>query len=278
MRTLISLLFFSWGLTALLTAEERVVALGGPVTEIVFALGAGESVVAVDQSSLYPEAATERPQVGYVGAIGTEGILAMNPTLILATDRLGPPAARQQLENSGIPLKIISNPNTAESLKKAVLELGDALNRGAEAEALWTDIAAGLAAVQPLAAESGDPRVAFLMGNNGIPLAAGRDTQADGMIQLAGGSNVFQEYNGYKPVSEEALISADLDVILVASHRAPEDADPRDRLRDLGLTSLARSTGSKVLLVDLSYYLSFGPRTGQAALDLARRINEAPSS
>ena len=116
------------------------------------------------------------------------------------------------------------------------------------------------------------------MGNNGIPLAAGRDTQADGMIQLAGGRNVFQQYNGYKPVSEEALISADLDVILVASHRAPEDADPRDRLRDLGLTSLARSTTSKVLLVDLSYYLSFGPRTGQAALELARRINEAPSS
>lgn len=278
MRILFLSLLLSLILSLSHAAETRIVTLGGPVTEIVFALGAGDDVVAVDQSSLFPEAATGLPQVGYIGAVGSEGILAMNPTLILATERLGPPAARQQLENSGIPVEILLNPNTGESLKQVIFQLGAILERSSEAEVLWEEIQQSLEAVEPIAAGAGNPRTAFLMGNNGIPLAAGRDTQAGGMVELAGGTNVFQDYTGYKPVSEEALISAELDVILIASHRVSEGADPRDSLRDLGLTTLARSAESKILLVDLGYYLTFGPRTGQAALELARRISEPPTS
>lgn len=253
-----------------LSNAERVITLGGPVTEIAFALGAGPRIVAVDQSSLYPEAARDLPQVGYVGAIGAEGVLSMNPTLIIATTRLGPPSAVSQLENSEIPLVLVPNPNDLASLRNAIDQIASALALEDAADRLWSGIAGDIRSLQSLSESAEPPRVAFIMGNNGIPLAAGADTQAAGMIGIAGGQNVFTGYNGYKPVSEEAILTAAPDIILIASHQPAEGADPLERLRDLGLTTVARTRSGRVFLIDLSTFLSFGPRTGDAARELAR--------
>lgn len=272
MRRCLAFLLALGALGATTYAEpQRLVTLGGPVTEIVYALGAGADVVAVDASSTYPEATAPLPKVGYVGAVGAEGILAMEPTHIIATTRLGPPAAVDQLRASGVPLTLIDNPNSRASLRDAILELGALLDREERATSLWQAIAEDLSAAE--AQTSGTaPRVVFLLGANGAPLAAGSDTQGGGIITLAGGENVFSGHESYKPVSEEALIGAMPDVILIARHRLPEgdDTDPREHLRDLGLEQLAASTTAAVHLVDMGYYLSFGPRTGEAARKLAR--------
>ncbi len=271
-----SLLALVFGSFQPLFAADRIITLGGPVTEIAFALGAGDRIVAVDQSSLYPEAARELPQVGYVGAIGTEGVLSLNPSLIIATTRLGPPAAASQLENSGIPLVLVPNPNDLESLRRAIDQIAGALRLEDEADRLWARISAKLRPLEALGGSTGAPRVAFIMGNNGLPLAAGKDTQAAGMIGIAGGQNVFSGYNGYKPVSEEAILTVAPDIILIASHQPSEGDDPLERLRDLGLTTVARTSAGRVHLIDLSTFLSFGPRTGDAASELARLFYPQP--
>ncbi|MFW5883602.1 MAG: hemin ABC transporter substrate-binding protein, partial [Verrucomicrobiota bacterium] len=101
----------------------------------------------------------------------------------------------------------------------------------------------------------------------------GRDTQGAGILTLAGGRNLFDSYTGYKPVSEEALIQTNPDFIFIGSHGST-DAEPRERLAALGMERLAEATGAELRLLDLSEYLSFGPRTGKAALRLAEIFAE----
>ena len=79
-------------------AAQRIVSIGGPVTEIVYALGAGGDVVGVDTSSTYPETATRLPQVGYQRRLSAEGVLSLQPDVVLVTSDAGPPAALDQLK------------------------------------------------------------------------------------------------------------------------------------------------------------------------------------
>lgn len=254
--------------------ERRVVTLGGPATEIAFALGAGGEVVATDASSLYPEEARALPKVGYVAAVGAEGLLGQNPDLILATSRFGPPAVVEQIEASGIPLVIVESPHDVDSLETAIRKIGAALGQSEAADRLWKRIGADLETARAKAVTAGNPTAVFILGNAGSAMAAGRDTQAAGMLQLAGGRNLFDGYTGYQPVSEEALLNAEPDFIFVGRHGGETDADPRKRLEALGLGGLSASMDARVHFLDLGEYLIFGPRTGEAALRLAGMFTE----
>lgn len=270
-------LIYLFALPSLGTASERIVTLGGPVTEIVFALGAGEAVVAVDQSSAFPPEVSSLPQVGYVSAVSAEGILAMAPTRLITTNRIGPPATVSQLRASRIPLDIIPNPNDLESLRAAITAIGRSVGREAAAAELWTRIEGDLERVREMPQPATAPRTAFLLGNAGVPLAAGRETQAHGILTLAGAQNMFAGQIGYKPVSEEALIEAGLTHIFVGTHQPEAGADARVHLRRLGLQNLARSPDLRVDALDLTRFLTFGPRTGEAALELAAILYGAPA-
>src|SRR5690554_1264961 len=69
---------------------QRIVALGGPITEIVYALGAGEAVVGADITSTYPESVTALPRVGMYRSIAAEGVLSLTPTMVLGIEGVGP--------------------------------------------------------------------------------------------------------------------------------------------------------------------------------------------
>ncbi len=84
-----------------LLAEERVVSIGGDITEIVYALGAQNTLVARDTTSLRPALATKLPDVGYMRQLNAEGILAMRPTLVLASELSKPSLALTQWKRRG---------------------------------------------------------------------------------------------------------------------------------------------------------------------------------
>ena len=253
---------------------KRLVCVGGPVTEIVFALGFGDSVVAVDSSSMYPEEVQSLPQAGYVAAISAEGLLAMEPDLILASSRIGPPAVVEQLNATEVPMVVVDNPNSRETLKLALEIVGEKLGAEDRASALWKSIDSDLNRASEFATETEPIRAVFLLGNNGVALAAGGDTMGGGIIELAGGTNVFSSFKSYKAVSEEALISANPDVILIGSHRAAPGADARSYLERISLANISETSMASVHLIDMSEYLAFGPRVGQAALKLAQLFRE----
>ncbi|MEM7672937.1 MAG: ABC transporter substrate-binding protein [Verrucomicrobiota bacterium] len=248
---------------------QRIISLGGSITEIAWALGAEDRIIACDSSSQFPAEVRDLTQVGYVAAVSAEGLIAEKPDMIIASSRLGPPAAVEILKNTGIPLKIFPNPNDAASLESVVMGIGEALGLEESAKQLWSNIKADLAMVNELTAAKPETRVVFLLGRGGAPLAAGTGTQAAGIISLAGGTNIFSDYSGYKSVTTESLISEAPDFILIgASFRNP-GSDPKSMLENMGLAQVGEVTQAKVKILDMGKFLTFGPRTGDAAKELA---------
>ncbi|GAB4173233.1 MAG: hemin ABC transporter substrate-binding protein [Terrimicrobiaceae bacterium] len=255
---------------ALQAGPARLVTLGGPATEIVYALGVGAQIVATDSSSSFPEEAGKLPQVGYVSSISAEGVMSQRPDLVLATSRVGPTSAVEQLRVAGVKVVVVPNPGDPESLRQSIEQLGQALDREREANRLWERIEGELAEARALV--GGKPRVAFLMAGGGGALAAGDGTQGGGVIGLAGGQNVFADLEGYKPVSQEALLARKPEVILIGDHSG--NVDIREALGGLGMESL-NMPGVTVRVISVADYLAFGPRIGQAAGALARILRES---
>ena len=129
-------------------AAPRIVSIGGPVTEIVYALGAGDQVVGVDTSSTFPEAATRLPQVGYQRRLSAEGVLSLQPDVVLATSDAGPPAALEQLKAV---VELVEVPAVytiagAEAKIRLIAQTSSAAKR--RANGCWTTLRRDLAAAQ----------------------------------------------------------------------------------------------------------------------------------
>jgi len=97
----LALVVLSFGVASAAPAQ-RVVSLGGDVTEIAYALGEQGRLVGVDQTSIYPDAVHALPQVGYLRNLSAEGIISLKPDLILAAKAAGPAAVLQQLNDAKI--------------------------------------------------------------------------------------------------------------------------------------------------------------------------------
>ncbi len=97
--------------------SSRIVSIGGSVTEILYALGEQQKIVAVDTTSLYPESALkEKPNVGYMRQLSPEGVLALSPTLILALEGAGPKETIDVLERAQVPFHVIPDKFTADGI------------------------------------------------------------------------------------------------------------------------------------------------------------------
>ena len=102
---------------------------------------------------------------------------------------------------------------------------------------------------------------------------AGRDTTADAMIRLAGGQNALTDFEGYKPLSTEALTAAAPDVLLLPDHTLTTLGGETGLARVPGLTLTPAWRNRRIVAMDALLLLGFGPRTGAAVATLARRLH-----
>ena len=256
------------------SGAQRIVSIGGTVTEIIHALGEGKRVIAVDSTSTYPQSAADKPDVGYIRQLSAEGVLSQKPDLIIAEAGAGPADAIAILKASGVAMVSIPTPPEAEAIAGKIRAVGAAVGTPDAAEKLATDVDAGLSALKQKIAAISAPkkRVLFALSlSNGRVMAAGTNTSADAIIRLAGGVNAAGDVTGYKPLSDEAVIAAAPDVVLVMDnpqlHLTAEEAFALPALQ----TSPAAKTGAFIAMDGL-YLLGLGPRTPAAALDLAARL------
>jgi iron complex transport system substrate-binding protein len=254
---------------------QRVVTIGGDVTEIVYALGAGDRVVCDDQTSLYPATATRLRQVGYVRTLAAEGVLSCKPDLILASEDAGPPAAMTQLSGSGVRIVRVTNAHSPEAVLAKIATIADALNvpdRGAALRARFqTRLAAVKARVMPL---KDRPRAVFLLAQGpGGAMAAGRGSAADAMLTLAGAQNVAGAFEGYKPLTPEAAIALRPDVIVIADHAARMlgGLEAFRARPEIAMTPAGKS--GRIVMMDALLLLGFGPRTPDAISMLAAALH-----
>jgi iron complex transport system substrate-binding protein len=257
------------------SAAERIVSLGGAITEILFALGEGSKVVARDTTSYYPDAVWDLPDVGYVRQLSAEPILSFVPDLVVATDQAAPRTALDQVKSAGVPVALIPDVPTVEGTLEKIRAVAAAVGKEAEGEVLAAETEGAFAALEEaLAKVEGTPEVLFILtASGGALMAAGQHTAAEGLIELAGGRNVVQGYEGYKPLSPETATAMDPAIVLITAHGLPVlgGVDALAARPDLGLIPAVQE--GRILVVDAGLFLQFGPRAPHAVAELAQRLH-----
>lgn len=259
---------------------DRVLALGGAVTETVHALGQGHRLVARDSTASYPPEVLALPDVGYVRALSPEGVLSVRPDLIIAEEGAGPPETVAVLKQAGIPFHQIATADDAASVEARIRAVADALGTPEAAATPLAVLHADLQALEAARDQAGPPRrVMFVLSvQGGRVMAAGQGSGADTMLRLAGAENAVTGFSGYKPLTDEAITRAAPEVILLMDRGSAGDDHAAADAALLAMPAIATTPAARngaVVRMDGLYLLGFGPRTGRAALDLNRAIREA---
>ncbi|CAM3546454.1 hemin ABC transporter substrate-binding protein [Rouxiella silvae] len=240
-------------------AAERIVSIGGDVTEIVYALGAGDELVARDSTSTHPDKATKLPDVGYMRQLNAEGILSTRPTLVLSSDLAQPSLALQQVSQSNVKVVRVPGNPTLDTVVQKIEVVATALNRQAEGDKLIADYHSQLKAVK------GTPlhvKVLFIMSHGGMSaMAAGQNTAADAIITSSGAQNAMQGFSRYRPLSQEGIVAAAPDLLLLTPDgvKTLGGIDNVWKLPGMALTPAGRN--KRVLVVDDMALLGFGLET-----------------
>ncbi|MGE0563422.1 MAG: hemin ABC transporter substrate-binding protein [Pseudolabrys sp.] len=250
---------------------SRTVAVGGSITEILYALGAQDKIAAVDVTSQYPpQALRDKPNVGYMRQLSPEGVLGVRPSLIIATEGSGPKETLAVLEAAKIPLVLVPDHFTADGIVEKVKIVSRSIGDNGRGTCIVNVLNADFKALDRLRGQIKKPvRVMFILSFvNNRAMAAGRKTAADGIIRLAGGVNAITDYEGYKPVGDEAIVASKPDVVLAMtrSHTDPLTAEKVFAHPALSTTPAAKQNAFH--LIEALYMLGFGPRTALAARDL----------
>ena len=255
--------------------SARIAVAGGSITEILYALGAEDRIVAVDSTSNFPPSAKQLPQIGYVRNLSTEGLLSLSPTLVLGEHDMGPPPILAQLQALDVDVLRVPEAFTAAGIVEKVLCVASAVGHREAGERLVEEMAAATSEMRAPARAS--PRGILLLGlRGGAPVAAGRETSGDGLLRMAGVENQLGTMEGWKPISVEAMAAARPDFIVI-TERGLTEAGGLDALLSHPaphLTPAARAR--RVIAMDGMFMLGFGPRTLAAARSLRAALQDTP--
>jgi iron complex transport system substrate-binding protein len=248
----------------------RLVTVSGAITEIVYLLGAEGQLVGTDTTSLYPAAARSTPKVGYMRQLSAEGLLSLKPDAIIATNESGPPVVLDLVRSAGVKVEIIEADHSWGEVQRKVQAVGRAAAKEAQARELQARLDAEWAAVQQRvgAAKGRKPKVLFVLSHSASPQVSGEKTAAHSVIGFAGGVNALGGFQGYRPMTAEAMASAAPDIILTSTQsiEAHGGVDKFWQRPELALTPAYRKRA--LITQDALLLLGFGPRTPASISDL----------
>ncbi|KPQ06497.1 MAG: ABC-type heme uptake system substrate-binding component HmuT [Rhodobacteraceae bacterium HLUCCA12] len=248
-------------------AADRVVVVGGALAEIVHALGHADRLVGRDTTATHPAAIAALPDVGYMRALSPEGLLRLEPDLILADAGAGPPQTIELMERAEVPFVQVDQAYTEDGVLgriDAVAEVFDDAEGGAalaaDVEARFADLAAARDRIDaPIRA------MFILSAEGGRIMASGTDTAASGILALAGLENAVTGFEGYQLLTDEAVAAAAPEAIVMMD-RDGDHAMSDDQIAAhpaLGITPAGQA--GRVVRMDGMFLLGFGPRTPDAA-------------
>jgi iron complex transport system substrate-binding protein len=255
--------------TALAVAEtrERIVSAGGSVTEVLFALGLGDEIVAVDTSSLYPAAATALPKIGYYRQLSPEGVLAQHPSVLVGHSQMGPADVLTQIAQTGVEVVNVQHGFQVDSLYQLINALAQRFDRQQQGQQLITQIRIQLGSLNVPQVKQTSMAFLLSVSERGL-MAAGSNTMPAALFDLAGIENAFSRISGYQPVSLEALIAAAPQQLLVPSHAAAgQSAAQLCQLPALMLW--VSQHGCRLTIVDPLIFMGLSPRLPEAVSQLA---------
>ncbi|WP_445206127.1 heme/hemin ABC transporter substrate-binding protein [Vibrio sp. 10N] len=252
---------------------EKIVSAGASVTELIFALDAQSQLVGVDVTSITPEDSA-LPKVGYHRALSSEGLLALQPTIIIGSDEMGPKPTLDQLQRVGVEIQVVDSAPTIDGLNKRIDQIAALTHSEEKVPALKAAIDEQVKALksnQPN--ENKAKKVLFLLIHEGRPAnVAGSDTTPDAIITLAGGINpAAASLTSYKPISNESIIEMQPDVVLVSGRSHAKLGGSAAIIEALPMLSATPAGINNAILTIDGHALVGG--LGLKSLEEAKRIN-----
>lgn len=262
------------GRSVTIADTSRIISVGGDVTEILYALGVGDRIVAVDSTSQFPaEALATKKNVGYVRALSTEGVLAIDGSAILASSAAGPPEVVKALKDSSVPYVEIKEDATPEGIAAKIRLAASAVGAAGKGEAMVRDLEARFTQLATLRARiTKARRVLFVLNaQGGRAMVGGRNTNADAVIQLAGAQNAAASVEGFKMISEEGLAETQPDLILtMISQNTAHNVDQLMGMASVQTTPAGKA--NRLVRMEPLFLLGFGPRAPDAAKELMGHV------
>jgi len=256
--------------------SSRIAVAGGSLTEIIFLLGAQERIVAADITSNYPEEANSLPSIGYVRALSTEGILSLEPTLIIGEDDMGPPSVLEQLSKTGVEIKVIPEEHSSQGIVDKILCIAALLGETNSAKnILNNEITPKIYELEKISEDikSKNINIMFILGmQSGSPLVAGKNTSADGFINMIGGKNIMTNFTGWKPVGAEAIINGSPDYILISKRGLKSFGDINELYNHPSLMFTPAAENENIIVMDGMAMLGFSSRTILSATEIGQRL------
>ena len=253
--------------------EVRLISLDGALTEVVYAAGLGDQLVAVDVTSTHPpKKVAEVKKLGHVRQLQAEGVLALEPDRILVKEGTMDEQLHQQLEATGAKVMSIEHESTVDGAKTMVRQLTQTLNAPEKGEAIIQRMEDSLARVEELTAT---PKVLFVYARGaGTLMVGGQETALDEMITLAGAQNAASKLEGFKPLTAEALVSAQPDILLFFDSGLKSLGGMSGLAQIGGMEQTPAYQNEAIITMEGQLLGGFGPRLGHAVLELQRKIKK----
>ncbi|TNH05538.1 hemin ABC transporter substrate-binding protein [Testudinibacter sp. TR-2022] len=220
---LLSLFFLSEVTLAQPTTPQRIIAVGAGVTELLEALDVGDQLIAVDSTSRRFADKYQIPLLGYQRNLASEGILALQPNLLIGSEEMGPESVLTQLRQAKIQIEVLENPQkNHQDLQQHIQRLGQLLAKNKSAEKLSAQVMQQIRQIQSL--PRGKNRALFLLlSDKGQLSTGGHRTTINGMLDLMQLHNLSAEKQGYYAYSIEAVLALQPDILLLSERSLSQD-------------------------------------------------------
>jgi iron complex transport system substrate-binding protein len=256
-----------------LTDSTKIVSLNGTVSEILAGLGLEKNIVGTDITSNFPLTHKNKPKIGHNRNINAEGVLALQPDLVIGIKKDVPETLVAQFKAAGVRLLLMDLDYSKKGAASLIHSLSDSLQYAAKGDSLIKALNADLARVTPPKDSINNPRVLFIYARGtGTMMVGGTGTQVEKAIKLAGGRNAITEFPDYKPLTAEALVKSNPDVILLFDSGLQSLGGANGLLKVQGIKETNAGKNKKIITMDGELLSSFGPRLGLAVQELATKI------
>lgn len=249
----------------------RIVSANGTLSEILVGLGLEKQIVGVDVTSTYPASLEKLPKIGHNRSIAAEGILTLNPDVIVYTDQsMLSPAVVKQLSSSGKKLIAFRHEYSREGAIRLIREVGAYFNANAQAEKMVKALQADLAKIP---APANPKKLLFIYARGtGTLMVSGTGTSLDKMFALAGHKNAVSGFTDFKPLTAESLITANPDVLVLFSSGLESLEGMEGLLKIPGVANTNAGKNRRIVTMDGQFLTGFGPRLGKAAIELSQKV------
>lgn len=251
-------------------AQQRIVSLNGTISEMLCALGLEKQIVGVDITSNYPEALKNKPKLGHNMNISAEGVLALQPTIVIGIEGQVKSQLKEQLQGAGIKTVLLKQDYSITGTRHLLQDVAatvSATGKGTALLQVYDKQIAGLK-VKPV-----NKKVLFIYARGaGSMMVSGTGTSLDKIIQLAGAKNAVDDFKDFKPYSSEALIAENPDVILLFNSGLQSVGNIEGLLKIPGIAQTTAGKKKQVISMDGEMLSGFGLRLPETIQSLNNKI------